>query len=244
MSPTATGGPGTVRVLAWRGTAVEASVGCLLVVALLAAVFAPRVREASPAIGEWSIVVGAAVGVLVYLSALLHEVGHAVLARRYGHDVPAIGLSMAGGRTAVVGAARTPGEELATSAAGPVVSIGVGLVALVAARGVEDALVVEVLEALVLANLLLGLLDLLPAPPLDGGRVARAIGWWVGGTRSRGVRTAVWSGRAVAVAVLAYPAIALATWSPLPIPLLVVLCPGVALILWLAAAAEAGTVPR
>ena len=231
-------------MLAWRGTAVEVSVGCLLVVVLLAAVFAPRAREASPGIGDWGIVVGAAVGVLVYLSALLHEVGHAVVARRFGHEVPTIGLSVAGGRTAVVGAARTPGEELVTSAAGPVVSIGVGLVALVAARGVEDVLVVEVLEALVLANLLLGLLDLLPAPPLDGGRVARAIGWWVGGTTSRGVRTAVWSGRVVALAVLAYPAIALATSSPLPIPLLLLLCPGVALILWLAAAAEAGTVPR
>jgi Zn-dependent protease len=231
-------------VLAWRGTTLEISVSCLLVVLLLAAVFAPRVRQASPAIGDWSVVVGVGVGVLVYLSALLHEVGHAVLACRYGHEVPAIGLSMAGGRTAVVGAARTPGEELATSAAGPVVSVGVGLVALAAARGVDDALVVEVLEALVLANLLLGLLDLLPAPPLDGGRVARAIGWWVGGTKARGVRAAVWSGRVVAVAVLVYPAVAIATWSPLPIPLLLLLCPGVALVLWLAAAAEAGTVPR
>ena len=244
MSSTATGGPGTVRLLSWRGTAVEVSVGCLLVVALLATVFAPRALDASPGIGDWSIAVGAGVGVLVYLSALLHELGHAVLARRYGHEVPAIGLSLAGGRTAVVGAARTPGEELVTSAAGPAVSIVIGLVALGASRVLDDPLAVEVLQALVLANLLLGLLDLLPAPPLDGGRVARAVGWRLGGTRARGVRTAVWSGRVVALAVLAYPVLAYMTSSPLPFPVLVVLCAGVFVILTLAAAAEAGTVPR
>ncbi len=209
------------------------SAGCLLVVLLLAVVFAPRAEEARPAIGDWGIVVGAGVGVLVYVSALLHELGHAVLARRYGHQVPAIGLSMAGGRTAVVGAARTPREELLTSAAGPAVSVGVGLVALVAALASDDALLVEVLEALVLANLLLGLLDLLPAPPLDGGRVARAVGWWVGGTKATGVRTAVWSGRAVAVTVLAYPWLAFVTWSPIPFPFLVLVCAGVFVILWL-----------
>ena len=223
---------------------MEVSIGCLAVVALLAVVFAPRAEEARPGIGDWSVLVGAGVGVLVYLSALLHELGHAVVARRYAHEVPAIGLSLAGGRTAVVGESRTPREELVTAAAGPVISIVVGLVALVVSWSIDDALAVEVLEAMVLANLLLGVLDLLPAPPLDGGRVARAAGWWLGGTRARGIRTSVWSGRVVAVAVLLYPALALLTWSPLPFPVLALLCGGVALILLLAASAEAGTVPR
>ncbi len=246
MSSPTTGGPGTVRLASWRGTALEVSAGCLVVVALLTAVVAPRALDASPGLGGWSAAVGAGVGVLVYLSALLHEVGHAVPARRYGHEVPAIGLGLSGGRTTVVGASRTPGEELVTSAAGPAVSIAIGLVALAASRVVDDPLAVEVLETLVLANLLLGVLDLLPAPPLDGGRVARAVGWRLGGTRARGVRAAVWSGRVVALAVLAYPAVAWATRSPFPVPfpVLVLLCTGVFAILWLAAATEAGTVPR
>lgn len=243
VAPAPDGGRGLLRIASVRGTVVQVSATCAVVVALLALGFAPRAEAASPGLGAPAFVLGAAVGVLVYLAALLHEAGHAVVARRHGHAVPSITLSLAGGRTAVAGAARTPGEELATAAVGPAVSIGLGLVALGALTVVDDGLLAAVLEVLVLANLVLGLLDLLPAPPLDGGRVARALGWWVGGTPEAGARAARWSGRTVAVLVFLIPFVLAVTGSPLPWPALLLVCSGLAVLLWLSALAEpVGTV--
>ena len=236
-------GRGLVRVASVGGTTVHLSLTCLVVVALLAVGFAPRAEAASPGMGASAFVLGAGVGVLIYLAALLHEAGHALVARRHGHAVPSITLSAAGGRTAVAGAARTPAEELLTAGVGPAVSIALGLIALGARAVVDDGLLAAVLEVLVLANLVLGLLDLLPAPPLDGGRVVRALGWWVGGSPAAGAATAVWCGRLVAVLVLALPLVLAVTGSPLPWPALLLVCSGLAVLLWLSAGAErVGTV--
>lgn len=238
VTSTAAPSPWTLRAGRVSGTEVQVSASCLLVVALLAVAFAPRAESLVPGLGAGAWVAGAAVGVLVYLAALVHEAAHALVARRHGRTVPSIRLTAAGGRTHVLGESTGPGEEGGIAAVGPAVSLVLGLVALALRLVVPDGVPALALEALVLANLLIGLLDLLPAPPLDGGRMVRALAWRVTGSRSRGGIVAGWVGRGVAVVLVAVPVLVLPTLGGRPRPSVWVACLGVAALVWAASSAE------
>lgn len=222
------------------GTSIEVSASCLLLVGLIAVAFAPRAEALVPGLGAQGWLAGIVVGILVYAAALVHESAHAVLARRHGREVRAIRLTAAGGRTEVAGESAAPREEGLTAAAGPAVSLALGLLALAGRVVVPDGVGALVLEALVLANLLIGCLDLLPAPPLDGGRVVRAIAWQVAGSRARGAIVAGWVGRVVALAVVLVPAIAVPALDRRPSLSLWAICLGVGALVWTASSAEIG----
>ncbi len=238
MIPTVAPSPWTLRIGRVSGTEVQVSASCLLVVGLLAVAFAPRAESLVPGLGARAWVAGAAVGVLVYLAALVHETAHAVVARRHGRAVPSIRLSAAGGRTHVLGEAAGPGEEGGIAAVGPAVSLVLGLVALALRLVVPDGVPALALEALVLANLLIGLLDLLPAPPLDGGRMVRALAWRVTGSRSRGGIVAAWVGRGVAVVLVTVPPVLQPALGGRPRVSVWVACLGVAALVWAASSTE------
>lgn len=240
MVPSSDAAPLTLRVGRVAGTEVQVSASCLLLVALIAVAFAPRAEALVPGIGPRAWLAGAAVGVLVYLAALLHESAHAVVARRHGRPVPSIRLTVAGGRTHVVGESAGPREEGLTAAVGPAVSLVLGLVALALRLLVDDGVVALALEALVLANLLIGLLDLLPAPPLDGGRMVRALAWHVAGSRSQGSIVAAWTGRGVAVVLVAVPVVVLPAAGVRPSLSVWAVCGGVAVLVWAASTSELG----
>lgn len=229
----------TLRVGRVAGTEVQVSPSCLILVALLALAFAPRAEALVPGLGARAWVAGAAVGVLVYAAALLHESAHAWMARRHGRSVPSIRLTAAGGRTHVAGESAGPGEEGAIAAVGPAVSLLLGLAALGLRLLVPDGVGALALEALVVANLIIGGLDLLPAPPLDGGRVVRAVAWHLAGSRSQGAIVAAWVGRGVAVVAAAVPVV-LAASGVRPGFSVWVVCGGLAVLLWTAATSELG----
>jgi Zn-dependent protease len=230
--------PWVVRVGRVGRTDVLVSASCLVVVALIAVAFAPRADALVPGIGPLALAAGAAVGVLVYAAALVHEAAHAAVARRHGHDVPTIVLAAAGGRTRVTGESAGPREEAATAFAGPVVSLAIGALALGARLLVDDGVLALVLEAVVLANLLIGLLDLVPTPPLDGGRLVRALAWHLTGSRARGSLAAAWTGRATAVVLVVVPVlIAAVSGSPAGLSGWAV-CLGLGALAWLASSAE------
>lgn len=230
--------PGVLRAGSVGGVDLLVSASCLLVVGLLAVALAPRLERAAPGLDEAAYAVGALVGVLVYVAALLHESAHALLARRYGHRVESITLSVTGGRTAVDGEARTPAEELLTAASGPVASLLVGMVALGVRTALADGLVAVALEVLVLANLVLGLLDLVPAPPLDGGRIVKALAWRVIGSPRRGAMVAAWVGRGVALALLLAPTLCRPVLDRPARLSDYVVCGALALLLWTVATNE------
>lgn len=205
MSPAATrpvAAPGTFALGSVAGVAVRVSVTTGLLVAVLSVALVPQIDRVQPGLGAAAYVVGAAVGVVVYLAVLVHELAHAVVAQRYGHRVESITLSLVGGRTTVEGEAATPREEFVTAAVGPAASLLLGALALALRAGLETSLATVVLEVIVLANLVLGLLDLVPAPPMDGGRLVKAAGWRVTGSPRRGSVVAAHGGRVVAVVVL------------------------------------------
>jgi Zn-dependent protease len=197
--------PGTLRIGQIGGVDVLVRSSWLVVAAVIAVVTAPLVERVEPGLGPWKYVAGLAFAVLLYLSVLLHEASHALMAQRYGLPVTSITLHFLGGVTEIDGEPDTPGREFGISVVGPLTSLAVGLGVLPLALLVPNGLLDTTVKLLAFSNLLVGGLNLVPGLPLDGGRVLRAGVWKLTGNPHQGTIVAGWGGRVAAVAVLAYP---------------------------------------
>jgi Zn-dependent protease len=113
---------------------------------------------------------GVALVLMAFGSVLLHELGHALMARHLGVPVSGIELHFFGGAAQMTNLPRTPGDEIAVAAAGPAVSFAL------AGLGHGFALLtgVPIFALFGWVNLVLGAFNLLPAFPSDGGRILRA----------------------------------------------------------------------
>jgi len=152
--------------------------------------------------GTTRFVVAAAFVVLLYLSVLVHELSHSVVARGFGLPVRRILLYPLGGFSEIEREPQTPGREFLVSAAGPALSLllaagGWGLTHVVAAGTIGGTLISQ----LMWANLVVGGFNLLPGLPLDGGRMLRAVIWKVTGRPGTSTIAAAWAGRVLAVAL-------------------------------------------
>ncbi len=149
--------------------------------------------------------VAAAFVILLYASVLVHELSHCVVARAFRLPVRRILLYPLGGYSEIEQEPPTPGQEFLVSAAGPAVSLGLAAVGYGILTFIPGGLPRVLIGQLVLANLLVGIFNLLPGLPLDGGRILRAGLWRV--TRRPGTATiwAAWSGRVLAVALVLVP---------------------------------------
>lgn len=197
--------PGTFKVGTVAGSDVLVSTSWFLVAALIAIIMAPLVEQVQPGLGALKYVAGLAFAVLLYGSVLLHEASHAIVAKRLGYPVSSITLHFLGGMTSIEGEAKRPREEFLIAVVGPLTSIAVGAVALLLLPVTPDGLTRLAMEGLAGANLLVGVLNLVPGLPLDGGRVLKAGVWGATGSIVRGTVVAGWGGRLAAVAVLAWP---------------------------------------
>jgi Zn-dependent protease len=171
-------------------------------------------------IGDGSGFVAAVVSAgLFFGSIILHELGHALAARREGIGVEGIDLFFFGGFMRASRDSRTPGEEFRVAAAGPAVTLLLTIaftaagVAMLGGAGIVDAATfrpdsgntLEILVAFTaLANAALFILNMLPAFPLDGGRITRAVAWQVSGNRHAATKLAAYLGQAFAVLMMAY----------------------------------------
>jgi Zn-dependent protease/CBS domain-containing protein len=197
--------PGTFKVGTIDGSDVLVTSSWFLVAGLIAVIMSPRVEEVQPGLGAWKYVAGLAFAVVLYFSVLLHEVSHAVVAKRFGFPVRSITLHFLGGMTAIDGEARRPREEFWIAVVGPLTSIAVGLVAVGLWFVTPEGLLRMAVEGLAGANLIVGALNLVPGLPLDGGRVLKAGVWRMTGNRLRGVVAAAWGGRITALLVVLWP---------------------------------------
>lgn len=197
--------PGTLRIGTIAGSNVYVTTSWFVVAAVIAMVTAPWIEEVRPGLGAWKYVAGLVFAVVLYLSVLLHEASHALMARRLGFVVESITLHFLGGMTEIDGAARTPRQEFWIAVVGPLTSIGVGLAAYAATFVLPGGLVQAAASGLAGANLLIGVLNLVPGLPLDGGRVLKAGVWGLTGNQHRGTVVAGWGGRLTAVALVAWP---------------------------------------
>jgi Zn-dependent protease len=154
---------------------------------------------------------------LFFASVTLHELGHAVVARRHGIGISGIDLWFFGGLARMDRDTRTPGEELKVAAAGPavtllIVGVCVGAGALAASTGdFYDAATLSTNHTspalaltgwLALINAFLFVFNMVPAYPLDGGRIARALAWRATGDKTRGTRFSARLGQGFAYIVI------------------------------------------
>jgi Zn-dependent protease len=197
--------PGTLRVGSIGGIDVMVRSSWLLVAALVAYIVAPGIERVTPGLGAFKYVAGAAFAVLLTLSLLLHEISHALVAKRFGIGVRSITLHFIGGVTAIDGEPANPKQELAISAIGPATSLAIAGAAFALLQVTPEGLLSFVVGGLAGANLVVGILNLVPGMPLDGGRVLRAAVWQITGDPHRATAAAGWTGRCVAVLVLFSP---------------------------------------
>lgn len=147
---------------------------------------------------------------LFFLSILLHELGHAVVAVRNGIPITGIDLWMFGGVAKLARDTDSPGVEFRVAVAGPLVTLAIAVVCFGAAvlisgtSAAEDASSFQVasfdestavLGHLASINIFVLLFNLIPGFPLDGGRIVRALAWWRTGDRNKATRFAARLGR-------------------------------------------------
>lgn len=181
------------------------SPGWVVAAVVLTTVFAPTVRAVAAVDGPTAYLVAGVFVLLLLGSVFLHELGHALVARRQGVVVEELAVTLLGGHTRLGGAAPTPAASALVAVSGPAVNLALGVAAWVAAGLLptsRGSVVWLLLMAAALANGFVGAFNLVPGLPLDGGRVLEAAVWRATGARARGTAVAGWVGKAVAVGVV------------------------------------------
>lgn len=173
----------------------------IFIFALIAWTLAVQVLPvAAPRQGQVAYWVTALVGTLLFYACLLaHELSHSLVARRYGVKVSGITLWLFGGVSRLEGEPTTAGSEALIAGVGPLTSLVIGGIAFLLALATYGSPILSALFGwLTFVNIALGLFNLLPAFPLDGGRLLSSFLWWRSGSRQRGVHNAVQVGRVFA----------------------------------------------
>ena len=150
--------------------------------------------------------VGGAIAVLVLVSIAIHELVHSIVARRRGLTVGSITLGAMGGMNRQDDEPRTADDEIAIAASAPVISLALGALLLAVSFPLQAVnLDLAFIPAMVGgANLLLGLFNIVPALPMDGGRVLHGIVWRMTGDAARGARATGRVGRYVGGTALGF----------------------------------------
>ena len=193
-------------VLTFRGVPLRIQPSWLFSLAIFTVLFQGRYAvQMSPEVSvpiSWALALATAL--LLFASVLLHELGHAVMAVREGVKVLSITLFHLGGIARVERDCDTAMGSLRIAAAGPLVSLLLALALLLAAG--PSSQISPVLPVLCtqigLLNLMLGLFNLLPGLPLDGGLILKALVWKFSGSQQRGVQVASASGRALSTLMI------------------------------------------
>jgi Zn-dependent protease len=170
----------------------------LVVVVLITWTLAASIfPESNPGLSDGAYLAAAiAAAVLFFISLLLHELGHAVQARREGLEIDGITLWLFGGVARFNGMFPSAGAEFRVAIAGPVVSLVLGVLFSLAAWAISMAEAIDAVVAwLGYINLTLLVFNLLPAVPLDGGRVLHSALWRIRGDFATATHQAAWVGR-------------------------------------------------
>lgn len=191
------------------GITVGANWSLVLVVALITWIVATGVLPAGevdhPAVVYWAVAAGTAVAFLA--SLLAHEMAHALVARSRGMPVDGITLWMFGGVSRLRGDAPDARSELRMAAAGPLTSLAIGVAAVGAAAVLVSVgapwVAVDAVAWLGVMNVALAVFNMLPAFPLDGGRVLRAALWLRRGDERRATEVASQAGVVFAYLLMA-----------------------------------------
>jgi Zn-dependent protease/CBS domain-containing protein len=180
----------------------------------LAEGYFPTIHEQLPHATYWWMSIVAVLG--LFASILLHELAHSLVARAYGMEITGITLWLLGGIAELKGEPPSPKVELLMAIAGPLMSIFLGTVFWLSAGAWEAFVsVATVLSYLGTLNLILAAFNMVPAFPLDGGRVARAIIWMRTGDYLAATKTAARMGSLFGLGLIAVGLMGLVTGAGL-----------------------------
>jgi Zn-dependent protease len=204
-------GGGSITLFHFRGIKVTVDWSWFIVLFLVIFWMTGNFEEILGESGTTPFLLALLAAVGFFGSILLHEFGHAVVAMRNGIGISSIQLWIFGGMARMDREADTPGTELKVALAGPAVTaaiaivLGAGGVAAAGWGGFEEAALLEqgsdvsglmaLVAWLVTINILVLVFNLLPAYPMDGGRVAKALAWYRSGNRNSATRFAANLGR-------------------------------------------------
>lgn len=177
--------------------------------ALIMVVFRPTFSRALPeASTPWTWAVAGFFVLIMFGTVLIHELAHALAAISFRWKVNDVTLNFWGGATVYqhssAGKKQTPLRSLTVAIVGPISNLVIAAVAwlllqvLLEPTGTAQVL----LTVTVWTNVLIGIFNLLPGHPLDGGRVVESAVWAASGSRARGMRAAGWSGRIIVIALV------------------------------------------
>src|SRR3954452_12334517 len=211
---------GSIQLMRIFGIRIGVSVSWFAVLFLLIFGLSASFKNVLDGTDSEAYLVAVGCAVLFYASLVLHELGHALVARRQGIEVERIELWFFGGLAQLRGEPRTPSREFAVAVAGPLVTLVVFVVCAAAAALVDssshflDAALLRssasaspayvMLSFVASMNALLFVFNLAPGFPLDGGRIVFAAAWKVTGDRNRAMRIAGRGGQLFAYALGAY----------------------------------------
>jgi Zn-dependent protease len=213
-------GGGSIQLVRISGIRIGASPSWFIVLFLVIYFLAGYFQDTLGGTQTEGFVVAVCSAVLFFASLIAHELGHAFTARRNGIEIDGIDLWLLGGLARFKQDSRSPGQEFAIAAAGPAVSLLLALVFAglsLAVAGTDNAMDVAFLRngvdvsaplALLVflaeMNVWLFLFNLIPAFPLDGGRIARAAVWKLTGDRNRATRVSARFGQFAGYALIAF----------------------------------------
>jgi Zn-dependent protease len=198
-----------LRLLRLFGIPISVDISWLIILALITwtlaeAIFKPALPDASE--GE-RLLLGFVTALAFFVCIVLHELGHALVARSRGIPIRGITLFLFGGVAELAAEPPSASSEFLMAIAGPLVSVflsGVFFVLSLLAAGLGWATSIELIfRCLAWINLRLLVLNLLPAFPLDGGRVFRSILWGISGNLRRATRWAAAIGQGFAWLLIA-----------------------------------------
>ena len=191
------------------GIKVGINASVFLIVAILVSGLATgQLPAAYPGRSIVAYVIAAIIAAVLFLASLLaHELAHSLVARRNGIEVESIVLWLLGGVAQLRGEAKSPGADFRIAVVGPLTSLVLAIVFGLAAGGVValggSGLPLGVLMYLAVTNAVLAVFNLIPAAPLDGGRVLRAALWQFRGDRYAAAVNAARAGRIVGFVMIA-----------------------------------------
>jgi Zn-dependent protease len=208
------GGGGSVQVARIFGIRIGVDASWFLILFVIIWSLSGYYGDIFPGEDAKSFLLAAASGLLFFLCILLHELGHALVAMRNGVGILGIDLWMLGGVAKLERDTDSAGVEFRVAVAGPLVTLAIALACFgvgTLVAGTDEALdagqfdlassdeLLAVLGYLTFINAILLVFNLIPAFPLDGGRIARSIAWRLSGDRTRATRFAARLGRGFAI---------------------------------------------
>jgi Zn-dependent protease len=224
------GGPGSIQLARVLGIRVGVDASWFVVLFIVIFWLSDEFQSSLGSSQTTAYVTAVISALLLFASIIVHELGHALAARRHGIEVSGITLSPLGGFAMMSRESRTPREEIEVAGAGPLATAAILVLCLIVGAvlygpgtfldaatlqsNLETTPVTLTLGWLVTMNGIVLLFNLIPAYPLDGGRLARGIVWRLTGDRNTGSRAAARLGQGFGIVLMGLGVWALLAFDP------------------------------